>query len=460
MSPLLYIAYYFPPIGGGGVQRSLKFVKYLPEYGITPLVLTASPPPASHWAPSDPRLQHQLPASVQIFRTPAIHALQRDCRHEVRLRNWLGLTSPFGLEWRRYALELGSRLCREHRPKAIFVTMSPFEGAEIGARLSARHGLPWIADLRDPWALDEMQVFSSRFHRWLASREMRRHLQSASLIIMNTPEAARRLREAFPEFRSRNVVALTNGFDAEDFAAPLARTRNERFTILHTGTLHSANGNLSPWRRTLLEAIGRIPAGVDTSCRSHAPLLAALERWADAAPEVRDRVRLVLAGVIAESDRTLVARSSVAAMVEFTGYCSHADTVRRQRTADLLFLPMHKMPPGVRATIVPGKTYEYLASDRPILAAVPPGDARDYVQRSGAGSVCEPGDIAQMQRLLEAQYRRWVDGKPAPRVGPDFLPQFERRELTRQLASHLTALDSTLTGELRPVPVGASGRAR
>lgn len=460
MSKLLFIAYYFPPIGGGGVQRSLKFVKYLPEHGITPLVLTASPPPASHWAPSDPRLQHQLPEAVQIFRTPAIGALQRDCRRQVRLRNWLGLTSPFGLEWRRYALELGSRLCREHRPKAIFVTMSPFEGAEIGARLSAMHGLPWIADLRDPWALDEMQVFSSRFHRWLASRDMRRQLQSASLIIMNTPEAARRLREAFPEFRPKHVVALTNGFDAEDFSAPLPRTRNERFTIVHTGTLHSANGNLPPWRRALLEAIGRIPAGVDTYCRSHAHLLTALEHWAQAAPEIRDRVRLVLAGVIAASDRALVTRSSVASMVEFTGYCSHAETVRRQRTADLLFLPMHKMPPGSRATIVPGKTYEYLASDRPILAAIPAGDARDFLLRSGTGLVCEPDDVGQMRRILAAQYRRWADGQPHPGVDPDFLQQFERRELTRQLAGHLTALDPSLTGGSPSVPVGIYGPVR
>lgn len=460
MSKLLFIAYYFPPIGGGGVQRSLKFVKYLPEHRITPLVLTASPPPASHWAPTDPRLQHQLPASVQVFRTPPIRALQRDHRWALRLRNWLGLTSPFGLEWRRYALDLGSQLCREHRPGAIFVTMSPFEGAEIGSRLSAMHGLPWIADLRDPWALDEMQVFSSRFHRWLASREMRRHLRSASLIIMNTPEAARRLRETFPEFRTHNVAALTNGFDAEDFAAPLPETHNERFTIVHTGTLHSANGNLPPWRRALLEAIGRIPAGVDTYCRSHAHLITALERWATAEPEIRDRVRLVLAGVVAESDRSLVARSSVASMVEFTGYCSHAETVRRQRTSDLLFLPMHKMPPGARASIVPGKTYEYLASDRPILAAVPPGDARDFLLRSGAGLVCEPDDVEQMQQILAAQYRRWANNEPAPRVGVEFLQPFERRELTRRLAEYLAALDPALTGDSPSAPVEVSGAVR
>jgi glycosyltransferase involved in cell wall biosynthesis len=229
---------------------------------------------------------------------------------------------------------------------------------------------------------------------------------------------------------------------------------------VHTGTLHSANGNLPPWRRALLEAIGRIPAGVDTYCRSHAHLLTALEHWAHAATEIRDRVRLVLAGVIAASDRALVTRSSVASMVEFTGYCSHAETVRRQRTADLLFLPMHKMPPGSRATIVPGKTYEYLASDRPILAAIPAGDARDFLLRSGAGLVCEPDDVGQMRRILAAQYRRWADGQPHPGVDPDFLQQFERRELTRQLAGHLTALDPSLTGGSPSVPVGIYGPVR
>jgi glycosyltransferase involved in cell wall biosynthesis len=434
---ILFIAYFFPPSGGGGVQRSLKFARYLPEFGIEPLILTGAAPRSSHWAPQDDTLQRQLPEVVQVHRTRPLSATERPYRVRTRVRNWLGLTSPFGLEWRRQAIALGSRLIEEHRPEAILVTMSPFEGAQIGRELARRHHLPWIADLRDPWALDEMQLFSSGLHRRLAARRMRRELFTASHVFMNTPEAARRLVSSFPEFPARRVRSLTNGFDAADFSGPAPATDPDHFTLVHTGTLHGGGENKGSMSRRLNGLLTRSPAGVDASCRSHLHLLRALEAWQADRPDAVRRVRVVLAGVATEADRDLVNRSGVAPLVAFTGYCSHAETIARQRAAHLLFLPMHKLPPGRRATIVPGKLYEYLASERPILAAVPDGDARDIITASGRGHLCEPDDVAQMGRLLRACFAAWEKGRDSVTTNPSFLAPFERRDLTRRLAETL-----------------------
>jgi len=125
--------------------------------------------------------------------------------------------------------------------------------------------------------------------------------------------------------------------------------------------------------------------------------------------------------------------------VRFVGYLPHDQSVALLRSADLLFLPMHDLPPGERARIVPGKTYEYMAARRPILAAVPEGDARDFVRASGLGHVCGPADRDGMLAILEARLRAFRAREPDPPVDERFLARFERGALAAQLAEVLEA---------------------
>ena len=143
------------------------------------------------------------------------------------------------------------------------------------------------------------------------------------------------------------------------------------------------------------------------------------------------------------ADRELVSRAGVASCVRFDGYLDHGAAVASLRSADLLFLPMHDLPAGERARIVPGKTYEYLGARRPILAAVPAGDARDFVLASGLGQVCAPGDCGAMRKILEMSYARWKGQEAAPTIDDDFIRRFERSNLTRSLAA---VLDAVATG--------------
>jgi glycosyltransferase involved in cell wall biosynthesis len=172
--------------------------------------------------------------------------------------------------------------------------------------------------------------------------------------------------------------------------------------------------------------------------RSHVFLLRALEQAFVNDPGLRDVVTLQLAGVLSDSDLQAV-RSDV---VEVLGYLSHAKTVALMRTADLLFLPMQNLPVGVRATIVPGKTYEYLASGRPILAAVPDGDARDLLAEAGSAYLCRPDDVEAMQRIVVDQVARWASGTHAPEPDPQVVERYERRRLTAHLASVLDAVSA------------------
>ena len=115
-------------------------------------------------------------------------------------------------------------------------------------------------------------------------------------------------------------------------------------------------------------------------------------------------------------------------------YLPHDETVALLRSADLLFLPMHDLPPGRRARIVPGKTYEYLAARRPILAAVPDGDIRDLLFEAGNAFVFRPKDVDGMARAILEQADRALTGGPAPEASEEVLRRYERRELTARLA--------------------------
>jgi len=331
------------------------------------------------------------------------------------------------------------RAAADQEVDVILASMSPFETGEAASRLATRLRVPWVADLRDPWALDEMIVYPTRWHRARELRRMRSCLSSASLVIMNTPEAAVALRQAFPELSER-TIAITNGFDAEDFLGTPPRICGDGFRIVHTGALHVALGSANQRRRRLRRWIGGERVEVDILTRSHVYLLRAVSRWRRDFPGEVGRTELVLAGDLSAADRAVVEGSDVADLVRLPGYLSHSDSVALLRSADLLFLPMHALPPGERARIVPGKTYEYLAAKRPILAAVPDGDARDLVVASGLGEVCAPDDVETMAEILKRCFEAKQAGREVVPAPESFYQQFERRALTAKLARALASV--------------------
>ena len=145
-------------------------------------------------------------------------------------------------------------------------------------------------------------------------------------------------------------------------------------------------------------------------------------------------VRRVGAQIVAEASKLPHVVQVHGRHARVLGYLPHDESVDLIRTADLLFLPMHDLPPGVRATIVPGKTYEYLASGTPILGAVPAGDARDFLLASGRAVVCDPDDVEGMSRAIEAEISRPSGRPPFSVEGDKFLAAFERDRLAGRLA--------------------------
>jgi glycosyltransferase involved in cell wall biosynthesis len=443
---VLFLAYHFPPIGGAGVQRNLKFVRYLPDFGYESAVVTGPGPSTDRWTPLDTTMGAEIPVGTEIRRLPEPE--RQVGRWRSRAERWLGIETAWSRWWTPAAVRIGRDF--DHAD-IVYASLVPYESARAAEIVARELGRPLVVDLQDPWALDEMWVYPSELHRRLDLRRMRRSLKAADAIVMNTPDSRARVLERFPELRSKVVVSIPNGFDAADFASdpPPARW-DGTFRIVHTGYLHTELGRSHRRTARLKRVLGGAMAGVDILTRSHVYLLEAIRSVIAEEPELESVIELHLAGVLTESDRSAAGGHDV---VRMRGYLSHRETVALMRSADLLFLPMHNLPAGRRAGIVPGKTYEYLASGRPILAAVPDGDARDLLEEAGTGLVCRPDDVDGMASIIRGQIDRWQSAVPGPQSDAAVLARFERRNLAGRLAS---VFDELCSGRALP---GVRGRS-
>jgi glycosyltransferase involved in cell wall biosynthesis len=423
---VLYIARHFPPVGGAGVQRTVYMIRYLREAGWAVTVITGAGDGLDRWTPRDDSLSSVLPDDVEVIWLPAPEPAAASSWRG-RVERWLGVEPAWDAWWISGAC---SRATAAPAIDAIVATMSPFASAVAATRLSERLDVPWLADLRDPWALDEMTAYPTAAHRRLHQRRMRHRLGTASAIVMNTPEAAKVARARFPELAPRVVDAIPNGYAPADFSEPAPARSDAALRIVHTGYLHTDLRGVGVLRRML--SVGDVR--VDRAARSHVHLLEAITTVAGSTARP---IELHLAGVLSAADRAAIPGS---VRVHDHGYLHHAESVRLLRSADLLFLPMHDLPDGRRATIVPGKTYEYLASGRPILAAVPAGDARDLLERAVGVSLCDPTDVAAMARIIAVA----AASGPVGDVDRERLLRPFRRD--HQAARLAEVLDSVIVG--------------
>jgi hypothetical protein len=452
---LLFLAYFFPPRGGAGVQRSVKFAKYLPQFGWKPLVIAHGGMADNASGVMDPTLLKDLPAD-HIVRYTALMQGEKDqyYRAQKKWRQPLFATDPMAW-WAAPAARLGMELAGEHRPSAIFVTMSPFTAAAAGIELKHKTGLPLVLDLRDPWALDETRIYSTRWHARRDWQKMHEALAGADLVIMNTPEAAAAVEDEFGKGRpegapgprvTARIISITNGYDEEDFGkgAP-QHAPADVLRIVHTGMFHSELAEV--WDKMyagdgVLNKLKYPRRPINLWTRTPKYLLAAMEQVTQSGEIGKDKIELVLVGEVSAVDERMVRSSPMAANVKLLGYRSHAESVNWVESADLLFLPNHSPIDGGAALVVPGKSYEYLGSGRPILGMGPPGDMRRFVLETRSGFAIGGEDVGGAVEALTKAYVAKKRGEKLFHQDRQAIHQFERRELTRRLAEELNRLTS------------------
>lgn len=433
---LLLVAYFFPPIGGAGAQRPLKFTKYLLELGWDVTVLTVDQGSSSfRFSPTDKTLSNelsQIDKDINVIRTTS--SSKKPFFSYDKFETWSHETANQIPEL------LGSI-----KIDAAFITMSPFSAAEVGLAIKEYLKVPIIFDLRDPWALDGWQRQKSYFH-WLAhARKMKTVLRQASGVIANTNAAREAINDFLGYAIDEKLVTITNGYDRSDFPeeyknSDIYKADNNKFDLLFTGSLLSELSNKKATiKQFVKEKIAYSPEKIDYSGRTLVHLIEAFRLLWQRGEHIDFSIKCI--GSFTDADIQSISNSPFADRVKFVGYTPHEDIIREIcDNRKVLFLPLHGTADEKKSLITPGKTYEYLASGTPILGCLPNGDARDLVESSPVGVVanpCDPESIAD--KILElAKIRE----NSKTREFIPHLEKYERKNLTLDLHQFLlTCID-------------------
>ncbi len=416
-----FLVHFFPPDGGAGAQRPASLARHLPASDIDATFFSRSIDAAdrSLFDPVDESLLSWI-ANARVIRSPWSRA---------RRSEWESAIT--------HAVET------EHarRPFAVLAaTCPPFELAPFAVALAQRLRIPALIDLRDPWALDGVRVFS---HRSALRREqavMRKTLMAARHVVANTPQAQIALR-AFLASRehgesSPTVSVVTNGFEADDFRDFAPKARSDGPIRLHFSGHFLADRllGIEGLKERIRILLGGRAEKIRAAGRGPGPLVRAMELLARADPALFARLEIHIVGKQQPQVLQIVARSLAAKKFHWHGEVAHGASLALLHQADVLFLPLHGVEEGERALIVPGKSYEYLAARRPIVAALPPGDARDFVSALSAGAVCDPCDAREICDAIGVAARLTL-----PAQAPARLASFSRESLAKQFAQCLRA---------------------
>jgi glycosyltransferase involved in cell wall biosynthesis len=423
---LLLIAFYFPPAGGGGVQRTLKFCRDLPEFGVEVDVLAPSDP---KWFALDEPLMAAIPAATTVHRTRFLgprssfrgealrdaHGLRRMAVH-ARYVYERALVPDKALPWAATAVPAAVGIVRRRRIDAIMTTSPPASVHLIGAAVAAATRKPWLADLRDSWLDHPHRTYESRGMR--AKRAVERRMartvaRRADALVAVTEAIADELRGLDPSAPGKTRV-IGHGVDLSDFDG-LAHTPASRFTLVHTGAFFGQ--------------------------RSPRPFLTGLRDLLVRRPDLDGRVLVRFVGDMRASDRAWACDLGIDGAWEETGFVPFRESIAAQRSADALLLLIPHAG-GRGDTVTSGKVFEYLAARRPVLAAVPPkGVAAGLLRAAGAGEAVDPEDSAAQSRALEALIdRRHAGGLPDNDLPTDLAEQMSRRARAGELADVLRGL--------------------
>jgi glycosyltransferase involved in cell wall biosynthesis len=431
---VLFVSYLFPPVGGAGVQRAAKFVKYLPAWGWTPSVLTVANPSVPVF---DATLAAEVPPQVVIRRAStwepnyAIKSIvagpnpangrsfafiRRLAKRLVRGLTQTVLQPDPQVLWLPGAVREGLKLLRETRHEVIFATAPPFSSFLVAARLSRKTGLPLILDYRDEWDICTAHWENRRpdsLSRYIQHRLQDQVLRQATAVLATTKSSAQSLARLCRAAASKaRFSAIYNGFDAEDFPPPSAlAARHSAFRLVYVGTL---------WNLSSIE-----------------PLVQAAREFAQSSPDLASRLEFVFAGRRTDKQQQFIntLKELPCGVTEYP-YLSHQEALGLLRTACMSCIVMTDQPGAER--IVPAKVFECMAAQRPILAIAPHGELVDVLSSYGAAYTFCPHETTRLAEFLREQVRHFAAQGAPPDVSWDGFA-FSRLHAAQQLAELLTS---------------------
>lgn len=422
MRKILVIAYYWPPAGGPGVQRWLKLTKYLPEFGLEPIVYVPENP---SYPLVDEKLVAEVPSSIKVLKQPikepyAWASLLSKKKTKTISSGIIKEKDPSFIEkvllwvrgnffipdarklWVKPSISYLAKVIADEGIETIITTGPPHGLHLIGLGLKKKYNIQWIADFRDPWT-------SIGYHKKLrltkSSSQKHKDLEKGVLLkadkIVVTSNTT---KTEFEAITPKPIKVITNGFDEELTPTEL----DSKFTISHIGSLLTGRNPLGLWR-----ALQELVAENETFKKS---------------------LKVQLAGVVGEEVLHSIKDYGLDNYVDQLGYLSHDKVLETQQKSQVLLLL--EIDSEETQGIIPGKLFEYLNAKRPILAIGPKGwEAGEMVEHHNAGNMCLHTDVAALKSVLLEAFELYEKGTLA--CNSKGVEQYHRKALTESLAKFI-----------------------
>lgn len=418
---VLVIAYYFPPMGLSGVQRTLKFVKYMKDYGWDATVLTTGP--VGYYAFDQSLTEEAHGAGIRIERTTGtdVNSLlagkeqARQMRMPAEFLRKLGsrLSNTFfvpdnKIGWAKQAYKRAAQLLNEEQYDLVFVSAPPFSAARIGAKLKATFNVPFVVDYRDLWYGNQFAFYPTPLHRYLHQNFEYDMLSATDKIIVTNRPMKQKIMSMYPFLTHDDVVIIPHGFDPADFMDNIPEQRVQgtegKFCLGYAGLFYDF---VTP--KYFLQAFKLITRENPTIARN---------------------MELHFIGLLRKENARLVKRLGLTDYVHNHGYLDHRDSVRGIMSCDALWMMVGNARNA--DTISSGKLYEYFGSGKPIIASVPEGALAQSARQYGAAIVTEPDNVQQIKLAILKLYKAHKEGSTAL-PNKEVIEQHRRDHLTEQL---------------------------
>ena len=421
---LLIITYYWPPAGGPGVQRWLKFVKYLPDFDVQPIVFVPENPT---YPIVDSNLVSEVSDKAIILKTPIFEPYQlasflsKNKTKKIssgiipnqkkqsfleKLMLWVrgNLFIPDArVFWVKPSVAYLEKYIRENEIDTIITSGPPHSLHLIGLELKQKMNLKWLADFRDPWTTIgyhkslRLSQYAANKHKQLESQV----LNSADTIIVTSKTT----KAEFQALTTKPIEVITNGFDVEKVDK---QTLDTKFSLAHIGSFLSERNPKILWE-SLVELCTEIP-------------------------DFKSHLEIKLIGAISQEVLETIEQFGLNSFLNNLGYVSHAEAVAHQRKSQVLLLI--EINSEETKSILPGKLFEYMVSERPIVAIGPKdSDFAEIITNTNTGVFFEYSEKAKLKQTIHEYYNQFLEAKlQSHAVG---LQQYSRKNLTQQLVELL-----------------------
>ena len=426
LKKILIVTYYWPPSGGPGVQRWLKFVKYLPDFGVQPIVYIPENPT---YPIVDENLVKEVSDKAIILRQNIFEPYQLASflsKNKTKKMNsgiipnqkkqsfldktllWIrgNLFIPDArVFWVKPSVAYLEKYIVENNIETIVTSGPPHSLHLIGLELKQKLDIKWFADFRDPWTTIgyhkslRLSRFAAKKHKALEHQV----LNTADTIIVTSKTT----KSEFQAITTQPIAVITNGYDTEEVGK---QTLDSKFSLAHIGSFLSERNPLILWK-SLVELLNEIP-------------------------DFKSHLEVKLIGAVSQEVLETITKYKLDPFLNNLGYVSHKEAVAQQRKSQVLLLI--EIDSDDTRSIIPGKLFEYMVSGRPIIAIGPQNsDFAEIITNTNTGVFFDYSDKMKLKSVILDFYNQFLEGKlQSNGVG---LQKYSRKSLTKELAQLLNS---------------------